>query len=332
MTAILSLDTTFSAPTVAVNSFNRTQNLSDLFISVFRPTGRTHWPGNLKKYRVRASDAAIIDANDRDAIDPATGFFDDAAQSFWSASIDGATVDLGGAAELIPGSTNRVVYTNLSGTNLTATGNRISSSNVALTDTLLNTGAVGEPTRDQVIDFINGIDASDTDQDNDRTEARTQMGDPLHAQPVSMMYGPDLRDGLVFMGTNDGLLHAIDLETGEEKWAFVPAEFLDDQVELYKDDSNANKHYGIDSDLRIQVVADNDPVIEAGEKVYLFFGLGRGGEASTTASTSATRCHRNCCGGSTAARSPISARAGRRRCRRRSMSRARPRTRTSSRS
>lgn len=279
VTAILSLDTTFSAPTVAVNSFNRTQNLSDLFISVFRPTGRTHWPGNLKKYRVRASDGAIIDANGRDAIDPATGFFDDAAQSFWSATVDGATADVGGAAELIPGSTNRVVYTNLSGTNLTATGNRISSTNLALTDTLLDTGAAGEPTRAQVIDFINGIDASDTDQDNDRTEPRTQIGDPLHAQPVSMVYGPELRDGLVFMATNDGFLHAIDLETGEEKWAFVPAEFLDDQVELFKDDSSASKHYGIDSDLRIQVVADSDPVIEPGEKVYLFFGLGRGGEA-----------------------------------------------------
>jgi len=279
VTAILSLDTTFSAPTVAVNSFNRTQNLSDLFISVFRPTGRTHWPGNLKKYRVRASDGAILDANEMDAIDPETGFFSDAAQSFWSPSIDGATADLGGAAELVPGSTNRVVYTNLSGTNLTATGNRVASTNAGLTDTLLNTGITGEPTRAQVIDFINGIDASDTDQDSDRTEARTQIGDPLHAQPVSMVYGPGLREGLVFMGTNDGFLHAIDLETGVERWAFLPAEFLDDQVELFKDDSNASKHYGIDSDLRLQVVADGDTVIESGEKVYLFFGLGRGGEA-----------------------------------------------------
>ena len=61
MTSILTTNTTFTSPTVAVNSFNRTQNLSDLFISVFRPSGRTHWPGNLKKYRLR-TDSVIVDA------------------------------------------------------------------------------------------------------------------------------------------------------------------------------------------------------------------------------------------------------------------------------
>ena len=91
VTTILSEDTTFTAPTVAVNAFNRTQNLSDLFISVFRPSGRTHWPGNLKKYRIRASDATIMDARtpSQPAVDPATGFFYPDAQSFWSAVIDG---------------------------------------------------------------------------------------------------------------------------------------------------------------------------------------------------------------------------------------------------
>jgi type IV pilus assembly protein PilY1 len=279
VTSILSEDTTFTAPTVAVNSFNRTQNLSDLFISVFRPSGRSHWPGNLKKYRVRASDATILDANGDPAIDPATGFFSDTAQSYWSTIVDGPVADAGGAADLIPGSSSRVVYSNLSGTNLTAPANRIRRANSALTDALLNTGAPGEPTRDEVIDFINGIDTPDTDQDNDLTEARTQMGDPLHSQPVSMVYGPGLRDGIVFMATNDGYLHAVDLESGVEHWAFVPQEFLDDQVDLFRDESNATKQYGIDSDLRIQVVADSDSMIEPGEQVYLFFGLGRGGDA-----------------------------------------------------
>jgi type IV pilus assembly protein PilY1 len=278
VTAILSEDTTFTAPTVAVNSFNRTQNLSDLFISVFRPSGRTHWPGNLKKYRIRAGDATIVDANGAPAIDPATGFFANTARSYWSAVVDGRTADVGGAADLIQASPNRVVYTHLSGNNLTTTANRVATANLALTDAVLNTGAVGEPTRDQVIDFINGLDTPDTDQDNAINDPRTQMGDPLHAQPVSVIYGPDLRDGLVFMATNDGFLHAIDLESGVEQWAFVPPEFLGDQVDLYTDESAASKQYGIDSDLRIQMVADNDGIIEPGEKVYLFFGMGRGGD------------------------------------------------------
>ncbi len=278
VTAILTEDTTFTAPTVAVNSFNRTQNLSDLFISVFRPSGRTHWPGNLKKYRIRASDATIVDANNQPAIDPATGFFADTAQSYWSGAVDGRVADVGGAADLIPLPANRIVYTYLGVSNLTAVSNRVARTNAALTDAVLNTGAVGDPTRDQVIDFINNVDGPDTDQDNDTTDPRTQMGDPLHSQPVSVIYGPALRDGLVFMATNDGVLHAIDLENGVEQWAFVPPEFLGTQIDLYKDESAPYKQYGIDGDLRIQMVADNDGIIGAGEKVYLFFGMARGGD------------------------------------------------------
>jgi type IV pilus assembly protein PilY1 len=43
---------TFAAPAVPVNSFNRTQNLSDVFISVFQPTDTARWLGNLKRYRL----------------------------------------------------------------------------------------------------------------------------------------------------------------------------------------------------------------------------------------------------------------------------------------
>jgi type IV pilus assembly protein PilY1 len=279
VTAILTQDTTFTAPTVAVNSFNRTQNLSDLFISVFRPSGRMHWPGNLKKYRIRATDATIVDANGQPAIDPSTGFFADTSQSYWSSAADGPVADVGGAADIIPLPANRHVYTHFGASNtLTAPSNRVATTNAGLTDAVLNTGAPGDPTRDEVIDFMNNLDVPDTDQDNLTTDVRSQIGDPLHSQPVSVIYGPGLRDGLVFMATNDGYLHAIDLESGIEQWAFVPPEFLGKQIDLYKDESSAYKQYAIDGDLRVQMVADNDGIIEAGEKVYLFFGMGRGGD------------------------------------------------------
>jgi type IV pilus assembly protein PilY1 len=279
VTSILSSNTTFTAPTVAVNAFNRTQNLSDLFISVFRPSARIHWPGNLKRFRLDATTGQIVDANGAPAIDPTTGFFAASAQDLWSSTVDGENVEAGGAANLVPDSDSRVVYTWMgTSTLLTDPDNIVQSSNGLLDDTVLQTGGAGEPTREEVIAFINGEDLPDTDQDNDLTEARTQLGDPLHSQPVSMVYGPGLRDGLIFSATNDGLLHAFDLETGEEQWAFIPPDFLDDQVQLYKDDPSSVKHYGIDGDLALQVVADNDPSIETGEKVYLFFGMRRGGD------------------------------------------------------
>jgi type IV pilus assembly protein PilY1 len=278
VTSILSTNTTFTAPTVAVNAFNRTQNLSDMFISVFRPTGRAHWPGNLKKYRIRGSDATLVDANGNPAIDPGTGFFSDTSRSFWSPATDGSNVEAGGAANLIPLPANREVYTYLGNTSLAATGNRVAKTNAAVTDLLLNTGTPGDPTRDNVIDFINGLDLPDTDQDGVTNEPRTQIGDAMHSQPVTVVYGPDIRDGLVFLGTNDGFLHALDIESGAELWSFLPPEFLGDQIDLYKDESSTNKHYGIDGDLRVQIVADSDGIIEPGEKVYLYFGMGRGGD------------------------------------------------------
>ena len=115
----------------------------------------------------------------RGALEDRDHFFAETAQSYWSAEVDGRIADLGGAADLVPGSTNRVVYTHLSGNSLTAVANRVAKTNAGLTDAVLGTGGAGDPTRDQVIDFINGIDTPDTDQDNNIADDRTQIGDPL---------------------------------------------------------------------------------------------------------------------------------------------------------
>ena len=110
------------------------------------------------------------------------------------------------------------------------------------------------------------------------------MGDPLHASPTPVIYGgslasPDVNDAVVFLSTNDGFLHAIDPVSGVEKWAFVPPEFLSDQLQLYRDEPTPDKHYGVDGNMRVQILADNNGIIEPslGEKVYLYFGMRRGG-------------------------------------------------------
>ena len=280
ITSILDTQSTFTAPAVSVNSFNQTRNLDDLYFSVFRPSGTTHWPGNLKKYKLRASDATIIDANGNPAVDPATGFFADTAQSYWTAGVDGSDIELGGAANLIP--LARDVYTYLGVADLTAPGNRVQLANPAIDDAMLGTGNAGDPTRTEVLDFINGFDASDVDQDNILVESRNQMGDPLHAQPVSVVYGPTNNDARIYFATNDGYLHSIDTVTGIEQWAFLPEEFLPNQIDFFKDNQSAvgNKYYGIDGTLRVQTLSDGDGIVEAadGEKVYLYFGMRRGGD------------------------------------------------------
>ncbi len=59
--SILDQATTFSAPSVPVNAFNRTQNLDDVFVSVFQPSSTVRWPGNLKRYGL--ADGKLVDRN-----------------------------------------------------------------------------------------------------------------------------------------------------------------------------------------------------------------------------------------------------------------------------
>ncbi|HET8698963.1 MAG TPA: PilC/PilY family type IV pilus protein, partial [Gammaproteobacteria bacterium] len=286
ITKALDTQATFTSPTLAVNSFNRTQNLNDLYVSLFEPSSTRHWPGNLKKYKLRPTDGVIVDANGNPAINPATGLMFPTARSFWSQTgepNDGSDVELGGAAHRIPA--DRVVYTYL-GTNndLTDSSNLVSTSNDAIdygADKALGPASPDLPSRDALIAFINGLDAADNDNDGDTTEPRYQMGDPLHAQAVSMVYGPTVDDTMIFFATNDGYLHAIDATTGVEKWAFVPPEFLPSQGELFLDSLTSQKNYGVDGSLRIQAIGDNDGMVEEadGERVYLFFGMRRGGDA-----------------------------------------------------
>lgn len=281
----------FSAPAVSVNTFNRTQNLNDLYLTVFSSKTNVHWPGNLKKFTV-GPDASgvqqILDANDVPAVDPATGFFFDTAKSVWTdGNADGNDVMLGGAAHEQPAPGSRNLFTN-DGTddNLAAAVNAISLSN-ATAFTLADfglTGATGEPSLDEMIQWMRGIDIRDEDFDNDVTEARNAMGDPLHSQPAAVVYGGSAAtpDVVVFTATNDGYLHAIDGDTGAELWSFVPKELLADMNRLFFDPKSNFKHYGIDGNiLPVIFDEDGDGVIETSDDdfVYILFGLRRGGSS-----------------------------------------------------
>lgn len=283
VTNIFDRDVSFTAPAVSVNAFNRTQHLNDLYISVFRAKNKTHWPGNMKKYRIVGGQ--IQDKNSKPAVDPATGYFADGSHSYWTAGSnpDGPNVSLGGAASQLPDPAQRNLYTNINGNILTAANNAISPSNAAAfsQQDFGLTGAPGDPSVNDMIQWARGVDVRD--QDNDpATLVRNDMGDTLHSQPASIVYGGSggNLDVVVFTATNDGYLHALDANTGEELWSFVPQELLGDLGELYHDNSINYKHYGIDGDI-VPVISDknNNGTIDPGtDFVYLIFGMRRGGE------------------------------------------------------
>jgi type IV pilus assembly protein PilY1 len=286
VTSILRTSTTFVSPTVSVNSFNRTQNLNDLYITMFEPTGVVHWPGNLKKYHLDPTNGTIVDVNSQPAIATVTagndvaGFFKSTSQSYWSSTVDGNDVTAGGAAHQLPDPANRNLYTCLgcssSTVSLTAPGNAVTTTNTALSNTVLNIGAAGDPSRTDLINFMRGVDVTDVDQDP-TTTVRHQMGDPLHGHPAPVAYNSTT--SIIYFATNDGYVHAINANDGTERWAFVPQEFLPDQKLLFEDDTTSSKHYGVDGNMRVQVDDKNgNGIIDGSDTVHLYFGMRRGGD------------------------------------------------------
>ncbi len=280
VSVIADRDLSFVAPAVSVNAFNRTQNLNDLYLTVFKPKTRVHWPGNLKKYKL--VDRVISDANGVAAVDPATGFFKDSATSFWTTGgADGSQASLGGAAHALPDPALRKLYTNNSGSDLTSSTNELTPSNAgAFSDADFGlTGSASEPSVDQIIRWARGEDILNEDGDASTT-VRYAMGDPLHAKPAAVVYGgteanPDV---VVFSATNDGYLHAINGSTGEELWSFVPKEMLPRFAQLFFDSESKYKSYGIDGNITSIVKdANHNGIVDGSDFVYIVFGLRRGG-------------------------------------------------------
>jgi type IV pilus assembly protein PilY1 len=288
-------DTTFVAPTVSVNAFNRSQNLNELYMAVFAPSKNLHWHGNLKKYRLLNQKLYGASAS-APAVDPNTGYFADGTQALNSpGSPDGPKTRSGGAAATLEDTTStpRKIYTYLdTDKDLTATVNGFKESNAALTSAML--GAIDADDRTRIIQYTRGLDLNDEDKASD---FHHRMGDPMHSRPAVLIHGgtEDKPEGTVFVATNDGVLHAFDIanipepeipatnltpKATTERWAFIPKEFLLRQNQLFKDAPTTNRRYALDGDVKVlKFDIDGNGVIDGADRAFLFVGTGRGGTA-----------------------------------------------------
>ncbi len=282
---ILDYNTSFTAPAVSVNAFNRTQNLNDLYVTVFRPSETYVWDGNIKKYRLDP-DGTIVDINDSPAVEVTTGFFRTTAQSFWSAGVDGDDVALGGAANELPDPIPRKVYSDINPAfALTSLVNEVANTNLTITNAMLGLGLLEAPGRIGLIEWMRGTDIDDADGDGAILDARHAMGDPMHGRPATVIYGgsvanPDPTDGVVFAVTNEGYLHALDAVDGDELWAFMPQQMLLRARDLYYDEAITDRVFGLDGNIRvIKHEVNENGVLEPalGEFVRIYFGMRRGG-------------------------------------------------------
>lgn len=301
ITEILEINTTFIAPAVSVNAFNRFNHRSELYYATFKPTRHPNWNGNVKRYELKTLTAGeppeIVDANGALAVNTSTGFFDADALSFWTNTADlppnttgdGDEVTLGGAASRL--TLPRTMYTYTGATaatneDLTATANALTETNAAITKTMLGNASMTDAERTNYLTWARGVDILDQDGDLDVTDVRPLMGDPLHSKPKVITYGgteanPDIT---LFVGTNEGHLTAIDTDDGSEVFTFMPQELLSNLPTLYDDSANMDHPYGMDgpltawfNDLNGNGLLYDGATLDTGEHVYLYMGMRRGG-------------------------------------------------------
>lgn len=284
--SVLAVNTTFVAPGVAVNTFNRLNHLDSLYFSVFQPDVSPQWDGNLKRYRL-GSDGKIYDSNGSEAVNDTTGFFKTDAQSWWSPEADGPVVAKGGASsQQADLNVNRKVFTHYTGASndLTQAANSVSVANKAnLTKTMFGDADMSDELHETLINWTRGLDVNDDDDDGSTTDARKYIADPLHSVPHLVIYGgdSDSPDTTVFFGDNQGFVHAIDGNSGETYFSFIPEELLDNQQTLMENSSSVTDHvYGMDgSIISWQYDDNNDGAISAadGDHLYIYSGMRRGG-------------------------------------------------------
>jgi type IV pilus assembly protein PilY1 len=313
ITEILQANSSFTAPSLSVNAFNKLYNRDDIYFALFKPSASQAWDGNIKKYKLcNGADVAaygctygdVIDVNNAPAIDTQTSKIKTTAVSYWGTTADGAEVTQGGAGAQITQSskvpralyTYRGSYSGLSAQSpatpvavVAATGNPIYDA-AAANPTILGLPSSATATDvAKLINWMRGQDVYDTNANGNTTEARPwNFADPLHSRPVAFTYGcvgggpctsssnPIIK---LFVGTNDGMIRIINGSTGEEEWAFIPNEMLASQYALSQD-ADGKHLYGMDDSPAFLVNdINNDGVIDpaAGDKVYMYIGMRRGG-------------------------------------------------------
>ena len=283
--SVLDQNATFVSPGATINQFNRLTHRNEIYFSLFKPDSTAKWTGNLKRYKLLGNPPVISDANDEAAVDSTTGFFKEDAKSVWSTIVDGHDVALGGAAYELKDPDFRKAYTFLSSAegaskSLTAVTNQLHESNANITQAML--GVADEATRNNVLKWARGMDLKDWDGDSDQTEARLQIGDPLHSVPVLVTYGgeEDSPDIAIFVGTNEGFVHAINAKDGSEHFSFIPEPLLGNLNRFYENNNSYSHPYGMDgSPISWVKDVDFDGQIESsdGDHVYLYIGMRRGG-------------------------------------------------------
>jgi type IV pilus assembly protein PilY1 len=275
--------TSFAAPSLSVNTFNRMYHRNEVYFSLFKPTHNQRWDGNVKKYTVCTTGNCkvgdILGSNGLSAV--AGKYISESARSFWSSETDGADVLLGGAGERLQRNaiSARNLYTYI-GSSTPGINHNIDLSAIKVSTEIISPELLGvttEEERDKIVNWIRGVDVMG--EYGPPGGKRWLMSDPLHSSPVTITYGGTNTRPIskVFVGTNDGLVRMLDASTGNEEWAFLPQELFEIQQGLMIN-AKGPRIYGIDGTPTFRVRdSNNNGQVDGDDFVHMFIGMRRGG-------------------------------------------------------
>ncbi len=316
-------NSSFVAPVVPVSPENRTYSGSRVYMGFFKPESNRMWYGNLKKYALDSHNNIIdaqsppqyanfvdLDGNGLDDRDNAilasfgaiNGSFRPLAVSYWSKKadgtdmFDGGEVASGGAGQvLVDRTTARNIYTSTGSSDLTLIAFSTATNGTIgplLGDLSVTPAPGGSATRiDALINFVNGFDAYSTT--NPTLKRQWIMGDVLHSKPYVVNYAAytmsssnesdcDKNKTIIYVGSNDGMLHAFRDCDGSEAWAFIPPDLLSNLRFM----TAPNHTYFADSSVAAYIYDKNhNGTIDSDDKVFLIFGVRRGGGVMDTSPT-----------------------------------------------
>lgn len=152
-------------------------------------------------------------------------------------------------------------------------------------------------TPQSLINFIRGQTGLEDQSGNEYRLYRDRshvLGDIVNSQPVYVKkpqfkyvddgyssYADSMagRQGVVYVGGNDGMLHAFNADTGEEMWAFVPSALLPHLYKLADKNYAANHRFFVDGPVTVGDACFGASCGAGGWRTILVGGLGKGGRA-----------------------------------------------------
>ncbi|MDB5812234.1 MAG: Tfp pilus assembly protein tip-associated adhesin PilY1-like protein [Betaproteobacteria bacterium] len=215
--------------------------------------------------------------------------------SAWYASTlqDGAKPDKGGTGYVLVNTAGqtpdtRKVYTFLSGSvsnnaDLTVAVNNMHTANAAITQAMV--GGANAVARNTSINYARGGNSTDPTCTSGTTSAVCATwatwphGSVEHSKPAVVTYDGTTSPAVqyVYYLQNNGMLTAVDAQTGREKWSFLIEEALS-QLPTMQLNNAGPEIYVADGSPQVFYEDNNgDGIINGADRVWLYFGLRRGG-------------------------------------------------------